>query len=106
MPDKYSHRVSIKALLFDENGKLMLIRDEDGRWDLPGGSMEHGENFEQTLKREIKEEMGVDCEILDPKPFIVWSGQSTPEIWRVLIGFKTKLLSDKFIHSDEFTEYA
>lgn len=35
-------------------------RDEQGRWDSGGGCMEFGETFEETVRREIKEEYGVE----------------------------------------------
>jgi ADP-ribose pyrophosphatase YjhB (NUDIX family) len=34
-------------------------RDEQGCWDCGGGSMEFGETFEETVKREVEEEYGV-----------------------------------------------
>ena len=46
----------------DGEGNLLLhkrsnkCRDEKGRWDCGGGAMKFGETFEQTVRREIKEE--------------------------------------------------
>ncbi|MCK4891076.1 MAG: NUDIX hydrolase [Candidatus Pacebacteria bacterium] len=50
-------QVSIKGLLCRDN-KVLLLKTPTGRWELPGGRMNFGENVEQTLKREIKEEIG------------------------------------------------
>ncbi len=52
----------------DGKGKLLLhkrsknCRDEVGRWHVGGGSMEFGEDFEETVKREIKEEYCTDAD--------------------------------------------
>ena len=49
----------------DGNGRVLLhkrsqnCRDEQGRWDCGGGSMEFGETFDQTVRREVFEEYGV-----------------------------------------------
>lgn len=51
-------QVTIKGLVFDDEEKLLLLQENDGMWELPGGRVEHGEQFAQTLKREIMEEMG------------------------------------------------
>ncbi len=103
--DNYSYRVSVKGLVLDEENRLMLLQEESGLWDLPGGSMEHGESFQETLKREIKEEMGVDCEMLDKEPVLIWSGKSSSDIWRVWIAFRVKLLGNNFTKSREFQNY-
>ncbi|MBI4160252.1 NUDIX domain-containing protein [Candidatus Wolfebacteria bacterium] len=50
----------------DGNGHVLLhkrsqnCRDEQGRWDCGGGSMEFGETFEETVRREVMEEYGVE----------------------------------------------
>lgn len=51
------YRISIKALILDKDGKFLLCRESDGRWELPGGGLDHGENPQDGLMREIKEEM-------------------------------------------------
>ena len=44
---------------------LALVHDVFGYWTLSKGSVEEGENSEQAAVREIKEEMGVDMEVLE-----------------------------------------
>jgi 8-oxo-dGTP diphosphatase len=106
MEDKFDYRVSVKGVIINEEGKIFLVKEDNGDWDIPGGSMEHGENFHQTLKREIMEEMGVEIEVLDKEPFAVWPGQDRKGGWRIIVCFRIKLLSDQLVHSDEFVEYA
>lgn len=54
-------------LCHDGKGNFVLskrgpkCRDEIGNWDPGGGAIEYGETFEQTLRREIKEEYCADC---------------------------------------------
>ena len=55
--------VSSKAILVNPQGKILVMRLQDGRWDLPGGRMDKNENLPQALAREIKEETGL---IVDP----------------------------------------
>jgi mutator protein MutT len=50
--------------LIINDGKIALIRKSRGAYtgklDLPGGSIEHGEKVEETLVREINEELGAN----------------------------------------------
>lgn len=49
------------VLAFDRHGHLLLQRRTDsGLWGLPGGMMEPGESIEETAKRELFEETGLD----------------------------------------------
>ncbi len=53
---------STKALILKNNKFLAMYTIDNGvkYWDLPGGRMEFGETAEDTLTREIREELGVE----------------------------------------------
>lgn len=56
------------VLLVNENNELLLQHRKDGYWGVPGGLMELGESLEDTAKREVKEETGLEVgemELLD-----------------------------------------
>lgn len=45
--------------VFNEKGEILLQRKLDGRWGIPGGFMELGESAEETARREVLEETGI-----------------------------------------------
>ena len=55
-------RESVRAALVDGQGRILLLRyaDDYGEWWVtPGGGREEGETDEQTLRRELDEEIGL-----------------------------------------------
>lgn len=63
---------AVKAIILDGD-KFLVIKQIVGDltiWDLPGGKVEHGESPYDTLKREVKEEVNLDIEIV--KPVGIW----------------------------------
>ncbi len=50
------YRVSIKAIIRNQAGEVLLVREDGGSWSLPGGGMDHNETAEEALTREIYEE--------------------------------------------------
>lgn len=58
-------RVRATGVLTEE-GSILLVRqyvNSDRDWSLPGGRLEPEETLEQCLKREIKEETGLEVEL-------------------------------------------
>ena len=60
---------AVKGLI-KYNNKFLIIKSSDpkfeGPFDLPGGRIEEGEEKEEALKREVKEETGLDVHIIRP----------------------------------------
>ncbi len=55
----YADKTVVSAVLMAEDGKVLLVKKR-GRWILPGGTLEEGEESRETLVREIHEETGLD----------------------------------------------
>jgi 8-oxo-dGTP diphosphatase len=54
--------VSVKGILID-HGRVLLLLNERGEWDLPGGRPDSGEDHRAALKREVREEAALDVEV-------------------------------------------
>ncbi|MGN1400843.1 MAG: NUDIX hydrolase [Bacillus sp. (in: firmicutes)] len=46
--------------VFDEKNRILLQKKHDGSWAIPGGLMELGEAVEDTARREVFEETGIE----------------------------------------------
>jgi len=67
---RYPHRPipGVGAIVVGSKGVLLARRDKDpgkGLWSIPGGGVELGETQEISVLREVEEETGVSCELVD-----------------------------------------
>src|SRR6201999_4270975 len=57
------HSVSVSGVIIDEQGRALLIQRRDNHhWEPPGGVLELAESIEDGLRREVREETGLDVE--------------------------------------------
>ncbi|WP_106400224.1 NUDIX hydrolase [Actinocorallia populi] len=83
--------VSVKGVVLDAKGRVLLLRNERREWELPGGRLEDAETPEECVVREISEESGwtaeagplLDVWVYEPLPgakvLIVTYGCRLPE---------------------------
>lgn len=62
MAEKKYPELIVGALIFDKDGKVFLIKSPEwvNKYVIPGGHVEVGETLEEAVKREVKEETGLD----------------------------------------------
>ena len=105
MPNCY-YRVSVKALVLDKTRtKFLLIKEENGLWELPGSGLDHGMATGEELKREIHEEMGLETTWIADKPsYFLTSRRTVDNSPSANIIYETKLKDLDFTPSDGCVE--
>ena len=60
--------VTAGAMIFDDEGRILLLDHvfrPDCGWGIPGGFLSKGEQPEAALRRELKEEIGIEVEAVE-----------------------------------------
>lgn len=100
---------TVGALIFNAQGQLFLMRSHKwrGQWVIPGGHIEMGETMEQALRREIREETGLeirDIEFICFQEFI-----HDDRFWRrrhfIFFDYTCRTDSTEVVLNDEAQEY-
>ncbi|MCX6565496.1 MAG: (deoxy)nucleoside triphosphate pyrophosphohydrolase [Candidatus Aminicenantes bacterium] len=60
--------IEVTAAVIENNGRILICRRPEGKlfggfWEFPGGKTEPGESPEESLGREIREELNLEIEI-------------------------------------------
>jgi 8-oxo-dGTP pyrophosphatase MutT (NUDIX family) len=104
IPDCF-YRVSIKALILDEQKRFLLALERKGVWELPGGGLDFGEKPEECLVREIKEETGLEIASISKLPVYYFTEQTgSSGVWFCHILHEVKVKDLAFTPSDECVE--
>ena len=101
-------RVAAKSFIIHDDRLLVVKRrpndvQKPGMWEIPGGRLEPGENPFEGLKREAKEETGLDIDVIHPlqvRHFTRDDGQTI-----TMLIFLCKALTSNVQLSDEHTEF-
>jgi ADP-ribose pyrophosphatase YjhB (NUDIX family) len=59
--------VTVGAVITDARGRVLLLKHRfrpGAGWGMPGGFMEAGEQPDDTLRRELREEIGMEVELV------------------------------------------
>lgn len=98
------YRVSVKALIKDEQGRVLVVKEKQDAWDLPGGGLDHGENIIDGMKREIIEELGIADMVIGDLLFVKTAYVEHKQNWMIWIVYGVELGSTNFQLGDGVTE--
>lgn len=105
----------VVAVIQNEKGEILLARRNEpklkhahNKWEFVGGGIEFGENPEEALKREVKEEAGVEIKIIRLLPKVishVWNLEQEQE-HVLLLHYECKIIGGelKAGQSEEVSE--
>lgn len=66
MPDSKEHPIPTVGALIGQGGKILLVQTTKwrGLWGIPGGKVAFGESLVQALRREVREEVGLELKAI------------------------------------------
>lgn len=98
--DSPFYRVSVKALIFDHAGRLLVFQDKESAWEMPGGGWEHGETLEACITRELYEEMRIVPATVGPVSFI-YTGEHEDGYQKLCIAVPVSTETTDFVPTDD-----
>ena len=100
--------IEVVAAVIVKNGNVLATQrgygEFKGKWEFPGGKIKEGENKEEALKREIKEELNADIDNLE---FLTTVNYDYPNFHLIMHTFICSLKNDiEFVyHSKDELEH-
>ena len=107
MNEQCYYRVSVKGIVIDDDGRILLSREDNGKWEMLGGGLDHDEDPVAGLKREIFEETGLKVTHVSPSPkYFITSPRigTTMTTYMANVVYEIKLENLNFVPSDECQE--
>lgn len=98
-------RLGCAGIVWRRDGVLLGKRNKDphrGLWVLPGGGVAFGESFAETLRRELREETGIEVQV---GPVLnVYELISAPDEHRVIVYLTANHESGEPVASDDLSD--
>ena len=110
--DKATYFVAVKIFL-EHQGKFLVLKDNFGDWDIPGGRIKESEfniMLEKIIVRKMKEELGDSIKYKIEKPIVFMRHKrreavpGNPEVRIFAIGYKARYLKGGIRLSGRHTE--
>jgi len=89
----------VVAAVMEKDGRVLIAQRRKGgrlgeKWEFPGGKVEPGEEPEQALKRELREELGITAEIGE---FLCSSSYDYPHLSVELHAYRVMAFSGEIV---------
>ena len=95
------HSVSVSGVITDDHGRALLIQRRDNHhWEPPGGVLELDETIQDGLRREVREETGLDIE-----PNTLTGVYKNMNRGIVALVFRCKVTGGELTTNDEVTDF-
>ncbi|NNE99842.1 MAG: nucleoside triphosphatase NudI [Pyrinomonadaceae bacterium] len=113
----FERRIIVVGLVWNKKGELLLCKMPPnrgvfpGQWGLPGGGIKPNETMEEALRREMKEEIGIEIENIEPVFFKdgefekTFADSSKRKVYMIFLLFNCRASEDQLQLSEEFEEY-
>lgn len=98
------YRVVAKALITDKNNRILVVKENQDFWSLPGGGLEHGESAHDCLTREIHEEIGINRVKVGEIIYSTSVYLDQRDMWMTWIVYKAEINSSSFTLGDGVTD--
>lgn len=90
--------LKVTAAVIEKDGKILIAKRRigdrhGGRWEFPGGKIDFGETPEECLRRELREELGIESEVGE---FICKSTFTYMFVPIELLVYKVRYISGEF----------
>jgi 8-oxo-dGTP diphosphatase len=100
MNEQCYYRVSVKGIMIDHQGRVLLSRENDDKWDMLGGGLDHDEDPIAGLRREVKEETGLEITYISecPKYFV-----TAPRVGKTITTYLANVIYEITLRDLNFT---
>ena len=98
---------TVGAAIVEDGRALVTVRGiepEKGKVDVPGGFLEIGEHPVEGLKREAREELGVEVEVDERPALLATHTYGEDGSWVLAIGFKARIVDGEPQAADDVAE--
>ncbi|HEU5188012.1 MAG TPA: NUDIX hydrolase [Candidatus Saccharimonadales bacterium] len=98
------YRVSVKAQIKNNNGTVLVLKENQDTWSLPGGGLDHGEDPKMGIVRELKEELGIENPQVEGIVTIKTFFLNQKSAWLLWIVYDVKVNADEFVLGQGVTD--